>query len=161
MDEKTLAGGGVQMTHFTKEQWERFGQGGLALPIERKMEDHLTVCNQCLFTFEEVSLQHDPPPEFNVEDLVMAAISADQTETVRPMTKPSSHLRKKTIDHFLITAAAAIMLASTGVFSSLVDERPSVPSKELIDTPSITSSLMEQTERLFNQMDPSPKEELE
>lgn len=149
------------MTHYTKQQWEEFVQGKLDSLTERKMENHITTCLHCINSYEEVTERFGPSFDFTVEEQVMTAILSDPLYDHSPVKKSAGSAQRKTITHFFISAAAALMLASTGVFSSFMDETSLQEEEEFKEAPSITSSLLEQTERLFIQMDPTPKEELE
>ncbi|TDL31445.1 hypothetical protein E2R51_13855 [Jeotgalibacillus sp. S-D1] len=149
------------MTHYTKQQWKDYVQGELDSLTERKMEDHITTCMHCLSSYEETTERFSPSMDFSVEKQVMTAILSEQLSGHKPVKKSAGSAQRKTVTHFFISAAAALMLASTGVFSSFMDETSLQEEEEFKEAPSITSSLLEQTERLFIQMDPSPKEESE
>ncbi|KIL49163.1 hypothetical protein [Jeotgalibacillus campisalis] len=149
------------MTHFKQQQWEQFIHGQVDSVTERKMEIHLQNCEACLSAYEEEALLLSPSAEFTVEHEVMKIILSNSSETNPVVKKTSSRFWHKTATHFVISAAAAIMLASTGVFTAFIDHTPNGQGKVLNESPSLTSSLLEQTDRFFSQMDPSPKEELE
>ncbi|PPA70680.1 anti-sigma factor family protein [Jeotgalibacillus proteolyticus] len=148
------------MTHFTREQWLQFVQGKIDSSHERKMEDHLLSCDQCLATYEETTEPLSPSFDFSVEKPVMAALFGETPAVDHQVKKSPNRIRQRTITHFIISAAAAIMLAGTGVFTTLMEENSIVQGENLKEAPSLTSSLMEQTERFFSQMDPS-KEDVE
>ncbi|MDG5471839.1 zf-HC2 domain-containing protein [Jeotgalibacillus sp. ET6] len=147
------------MTHFKKEQWEQFIHGEIDSVTERRMESHLQSCENCLSAYEVEALSFSPPGDFSVEDEVMKRILSNETHpTVR---KSPIRFWHKTVTHFAISAAAAIMLAGSGVFTAFIDETPDRQGEALNESHSFTASLLEQTDRFFSQMDPSPKEELE
>ncbi|MGD7045038.1 hypothetical protein [Jeotgalibacillus proteolyticus] len=147
------------MTHFKKDQWEQFIQGEIDSVTERRMESHLQHCEYCLSAYEDEAISFSPPREFSVEDEVMKLILSNETH---PTVKKSPiRFWHKTVTHFVISAAAAIMLAGSGVFTAFIDETPDRQGEGLNESHSFTTSLLEQTDRFFSQMDPSPKEELE
>ncbi|KIL52015.1 hypothetical protein [Jeotgalibacillus soli] len=149
------------MIHYSYQHWDLYVKGHVTPSFSEEMEDHLLICDQCLMVYEAAAEQFTPLRVIDVEEQVMTAIAVNMQKAPVIRSTTNAHVKRKTVAHFFISAAAAVMLASTGVFTSIIDKSASVHDDSLKEAPSITTSLMEQTERLLSQMDPAEREESE
>jgi hypothetical protein len=133
LDEKELEGGRFFMKHYTYDEWLQYVNDEINENSRQELEDHLYSCDQCLNQYlmameaNESSLPIlSDMSEFT--DSVMAEVS--KQKIVVPDTKNDTKNDAKTkmtpkpfyqqaAFHYLLAAAATILLTFTGAFQSL------------------------------------------
>jgi hypothetical protein len=133
LDEKELEGGRFFMKHYTYDEWLQYVNDEINENSRQELEDHLYSCDQCLNHYLMVMEANESSlpilsdmSEFT--DLVMAEVS--KQKIVVPDTKNDIKIDAKTkmkkkpfyqqaAFHYLLAAAATILLTFTGAFQSL------------------------------------------
>ncbi|WP_066249838.1 anti-sigma factor family protein [Neobacillus drentensis] len=155
------------MKHYTYDEWLQYVKDEISEKDKQELEDHLYTCDQCLTHYllaieaNETSLPIlSDISEFT--DSVMAEIS--KQKIVVPDTKTKTEIKKKpfyqqAVFHYLLAAAATILLTFTGAFQSLATYANSLesPQQQVQEKkPSVTEGVINKT---FAWMDSLEKKE--
>ena len=153
------------MKHYSYDDWLQYVKNEIDEQDREKYESHLYSCDQCLDNYlQAVSANESSLPvlsnESNFADLVMAEVSK-QKEVVskKPDKTNKKPFYKKVAFHYLIAAAATILLTLTGAFQSLATYANSLesPQKVQVKKPSVTEGVIDKT---FAWMDSLEKKEV-
>jgi hypothetical protein len=179
LDEKELEGGRFFMKHYTYDEWLQYVKNDINEKTKEELEEHLYSCDQCLnqYLLAMEANESSLPILSNMSsftDLVMAEVSKQKTvvpDTVRnlnnmpivpsvPDTKTKSKKRpfyQQAVFHYLLAAAATILLTFSGVFQSLAAYANSIESPQIQEKrPSVTEGVINKT---FAWMDSLEKKE--
>jgi hypothetical protein len=180
LDEKELEGGRFFMKHYTYDEWLQYVRNDINEKTKEELEDHLYSCDQCLnhyllameanesslpilsnessFTdavMEQVSKQMTMVPDtVNNQYTVSIVPSVPDTKMKVKQKRP---LYQQAAFHYLLAAAATLLLTFSGVFQSLAAyassfENPQIQEKK----PSVTEGVINKT---FAWMDSLEKKE--
>lgn len=144
------------MKHYDSIEWTLYKKNLLEDKIYNEMEEHLFQCDECMDTFlslideEEVENAEYFVPEDFAENLMK------NIEKITPINqsrkKPTRKKRMFPKDFFLYytaTAAVAIVLTATGVFTTMVDSAPDLTRDISIEETKINkSSIYKLSQRL-------------
>ncbi len=122
------------MKHYDYVEWVLYKNNLIYDELHKKMEEHLTVCDECMEIFlslideKDIKNAWDFVPE-DFTDKVM-----DSIKNITPVKKPVKKTTKKKIsnDFFLYYAAVAsvaIILTAGGFFGKMVDTVPQISAK--------------------------------
>ncbi len=154
------------MKHFSYDEWLRYVKDEFSGKTREELESHLYTCDECLEHYLQALSVHESSlpvltngSEFT--DLVMAGVSK-QSEMSKAATKqPEKSIKpfyQQAAFHYLIAAAATLLLTFSGVFQSLatyssaVDDSAHSKDKK----PSVTEGVIDKT---FAWMDSLEKKE--
>jgi type IV secretory pathway VirJ component len=181
LDEKELEGGRFFMKHYTFDEWLEYVNDEISENTKQELEDHLYDCDQCLNQYlMAMELNESSLPILSdmssFTDAVMAEVSKQPTvvpDTISnldimptvpsvPDTKVDTKMKRKpyyqqAVFHYLLAAAATLLLTFSGVFQSLATyansiEKPAIQEKR----PSVTEGVINKT---FAWMDSLEKKE--
>jgi hypothetical protein len=177
LDEKELEGGRFFMKHYTYDEWLQYVNNEISEKTKEELEDHLYSCDQCLNQYllaMEANESSLPilSNESNFTDSVMEQVSKQMTmvpDTVRNLNTmsivpsvPDTKMKKRpfhqqAVFHYLLAAAATLLLTFSGFFQSLAAyansfENPQIQEKK----PSVTEGVINKT---FAWMDSLEKKE--
>ncbi|MFL6563088.1 MAG: hypothetical protein ACJ8MO_44205, partial [Bacillus sp. (in: firmicutes)] len=127
------------MKHYTYDEWLQYVKDGINEKTKEELEDHLYTCDQCLndYLMAMEANESSLPILSDVSsftELVMAEVSKQKTavpDTDRNLitmliapSVPDTKVKKKrlyqhAVFHYLLAAAATILLTFSGVFQSL------------------------------------------
>ncbi|MBS4175610.1 hypothetical protein [Bacillus sp. FJAT-49736] len=146
------------MNHISYEKWLQYTRGELDSATQKKYEDHLYDCDQCLTVYlEAVDAEEKLLPVMNNEDTFTDLIM-QQVESQKKATKPQKQsFYQKAVFHYLVAAAMTIILMTSGVFSHLtnaINEFEANKKKE----PSVVMGLMNKSVSLIDKVEKNPKE---
>lgn len=167
------------MKHYTYDEWLQYVKNEINEKTKEELEEHLYSCDQCLnqYLLAMEANESSLPILSNMSsftDLVMAEVSKQKTvvpDTVRnlntmlmvpsvPDTKAKSKKRpfyQQAAFHYLLAAAATILLTFSGVFQSLAAYANSIESPQIHEKkPSVTEGVINKT---FAWMDSLEKKE--
>ncbi|WHY86781.1 hypothetical protein QNH39_02580 [Neobacillus novalis] len=157
------------MKHYCYEEWLQYVKDEMNDQDREKLETHLYTCDQCLEQYLQAMAANETSlpilsNESSFTDLVMAEVSK-QKEVV-PNTKPGERKptnRKKPFYqqaafHYLLAAAATLLLTFSGAFKSLASYAKSIESPTQVQEkkPSVTEGVINKT---FAWMDSLEKKE--
>lgn len=119
------------MKHYDYTEWLLYKKNLLDGKIYSEMQDHLFQCDHCMEVFisliddEEIeSAKPSIPKEFN-ENLMK---KIEKITPIKQITKKQKRKQRKFPKDFFLyytaTAAVAIVLTASGVFTSMVDNLP-------------------------------------
>lgn len=161
------------MSHYTREQWQRYIKNELGEDARRKCEDHLYHCDQCLELYlEALALCEADLPDMKgavrFTDMVMEKIGqsagdnpwetgagenarvTDPAKTAREKTEKTPFYNR-TAFHFCIAAAATWLFLVTGVFEKVAEIAATVKAPEIEEeAPSLTEELLDKTFTLID-----------
>lgn len=149
------------MKHYRYDEWMQYVKNELDEQKREKLENHLYTCDQCLDDYLQAMSEHESSlpilsNESSFTDLVMAEVSKQKrVVTKKPAAKKAIY--QKAIFHYLLAAAATILLMATGAFQSLaayanVLQKPPIQERK----PTVTDSVINKT---FAWMDSLDKKE--
>lgn len=120
MDEKTLEGGRLFMSHKSYNTWRLFVKDELSVTDRQLCEEHLYTCDECLQLYlkamEDIEASIPPLLDHSFTNHVMEQI---ETKTVSRENDQSLFRRK--LLHYLIATAMTVMLMGSGIFTQLVE----------------------------------------
>jgi hypothetical protein len=168
LDEKELEGGRFFMKHYSYDEWLSYVKDEVIGTIREEIESHLYTCDQCLEHYLQAVSEHESSlpvlsNENSFTDLVMAEVSKQKEFTESPTAVKQPVKTKKSFYqqasfHYLIAAAATLLLTFSGVFQSLATYASAVEapqhSKEKKHT--VTEGVIDKT---FAWMDSLEKKE--
>jgi len=168
------------MKHYSFEEWLQYVNDEVNENTKEELENHLYSCDQCLDQYliaVEASESSLPilSDSSDFTDLVMAEVSKQKTvvpDTVRnlntmsmvplvPDTKMTNMKKKpfyqQAVFHYLLAAAATLLLTFSGVFQSLAAYANSIDKPQIQEKkPSVTEGVINKT---FAWMDSLEKKE--
>jgi hypothetical protein len=177
LDEKELEGGRFFMKHYTYDEWLQYVKDEINEKTKEELEDHLYTCDQCLnnYLMAMEANESSLPILSDVSsftELVMAEVSKQKTAVpdtdknlntmlIAPSV-PDTEIKKKrlyqqAVFHYLLAAAATILLTFSGVFQSLAAYANSIERAQVQEKrPSMTEGVINKT---FAWMDSLEKKE--
>lgn len=162
------------MKHYSYDEWQQYVRNEISDSIREELESHLYTCDQCLEEYlQAIAANESSLPtlssESNFTDLVMERVP-DTVSTLHTMsTVPSvpdtigtlstmpvvasvpDTARKKpfyqqALFHYLLAAAATILLMFSGVFQSLATYANSLEGPKVQEMkPSVTEGVINKT----------------
>jgi hypothetical protein len=155
------------MKHFRYDEWLSYVKDEVSVKNREELEIHLYTCDQCLEHYLQAVSEHESSlpvlsNETSFTDLVMAEVSKQKEFTEIPTAlkqpvKTKKPFYQQAAFHYLIAAAATLLLTFSGVFQSLATyasaiEAPHSKEKKL----SVTEGVIDKT---FAWMDSLEKKE--
>jgi anti-sigma factor RsiW len=129
LDEKELEGGRFFMKHYSYDEWLRYVKDEFSNKNREELEGHLYTCDQCLEQYLQAIAEHESSlpvlsNETSFTDLVMAEVSKqkefiEKPAAVKQPVKTKKSFYQEASFHYLIAAAATLLLTFSGVFQSL------------------------------------------
>jgi anti-sigma factor RsiW len=117
------------MKHYSYDEWLSYVKDEGSAKIREELESHLYTCDQCLEHYIQAVSEHESSlpvlsNENSFTDLVMAEVSKQKEFIEKPAVLKQPVKMKKTFYqeasfHYLIAAAATLLLTFSGVFQSL------------------------------------------
>jgi len=153
------------MKHYPYEQWLCYVKDELDEQTRAEVESHLYTCDLCLEQYLQALEDHESSlptlsNETNFTELVMAEVAKDsRTDGKQAEIKPAASAKKpfyqQAAFHYLLAAAATLLLTFSGVFQSLATFASAVETpQERNET--VTDNLIDKT---FAWMDSLEKKE--
>lgn len=158
MDEETLEGGRVFMSHIDRATWTAYVRQTLSEPEQVSCEDHLYACDSCLQLYLEVVDIHENELPIIQNEEMFTTMVMSQVSKKQP---PSTRFDQKLFVHYVLAAAATILLMLSGVFQSITSYVDTVQSPVTTGArePSLTDHLMERTFSWVDSVEMKLKEE--
>ena len=155
------------MKHYTYDEWLQYVRNEITGKTREEFENHLYTCDQCLEVYlQAVTANESSLPilsnETSFTDAVMAEVSKKQgmvsdTKFAEKKSNKKKPFYKQAAFHYLLAAAATILLTFTGAFQSLATYANSLETKQVQEKrPSMTEGMMNKT---FAWMDSLEKKE--
>ncbi|MDR6120506.1 anti-sigma factor RsiW [Bacillus sp. SLBN-46] len=155
------------MKHYTYDEWLQYVRNEITDKNREELENHLYTCDQCLEVYlQAVTANESSLPilsnETSFTDAVMAEVSKKQgvvpdTKLEEQKSNKKTPFYKQAAFHYLLAAAATILLTFTGAFQSLATYANSLETKQVQEKrPSMTEGVMNKT---FAWMDSLEKKE--
>lgn len=155
------------MKHYTYDEWLQYVRNEITGKTREEFENHLYTCDQCLEVYlQAVTANESSLPilsnETSFTDAVMAEVSKKQgmvtdTKLDKQKSNKKKPFYKQAAFHYLLAAAATILLTFTGAFQSLATYANSLETKQVQEKrPSMTEGMMNKT---FAWMDSLEKKE--
>lgn len=151
------------MKHYRYDEWLQYVKGELNDKTREELESHLYGCDQCLESYLEALAEHESSlpvlsNESSFTDLVMAGVTQQRESGEKPEgAKPKKPFYQQAVFHYLLAAAATLLLMFSGVFQSLATYASSVEAPSIkVEKPSMTEGVINKT---FAWMDSLDKKE--
>jgi anti-sigma factor RsiW len=168
LDEKELEGGRFFMKHYSYDEWLSYVKDDISDKTREEQESHLYTCDHCLEHYLQAISEHESSlpilsNETSFTDLVMAEISiqkevVDKPADLKQLVKSKKPFYQQAVFHYLIAAAATLLLTFSGVFQSLATYAGAVeaPQNMKVKKLSVTEGVIDKT---FAWMDSLEKKE--
>jgi hypothetical protein len=150
------------MKHYSYKEWQQYVMNEMSDSYREKLEDHLYSCDQCLELYSQAVTANETslptlPDEAHFTDHVMKMVPVTNSNVSKVET--ASKVPDTRLFHYLLAAAATLLLMFTGVFQSLASytsafEKPMIQEKKT--KPSVTEGVINKT---FAWMDSLEKKE--
>ncbi|MEH7013938.1 hypothetical protein V7087_24530 [Neobacillus niacini] len=156
------------MKHYSYDEWLSYVKDEVSDKTREELESHLYTCDQCLENYlQAISVHESSLPvlsnESSFTDLVMAEVSKQKEVNENPVLKKQPVKAKKPFYqqaafHYLIAAAATLLLTFSGVFHSLATYASAVEAPKHMKEKkhSVTEGVIDKT---FAWMDSLEKKE--
>ncbi|MFF2447065.1 anti-sigma factor family protein [Neobacillus sp. NPDC058068] len=169
------------MKHYSYEEWLQYVKDEMSDQNREQLETHLYTCDQCLELYLQAMAENETSlpilsNQSSFTDLVMAEVSNMVPDTVRnlntvsmvPLVPDTQHVEQKASKkkswyqqagfHYLLAAAATLLLTFSGAFQSLATYAKSIetPIQVQEKKPSVTEGVINKT---FAWMDSLEKKE--
>lgn len=156
------------MKHYSYDEWLSYVKDEVSDKTREELESHLYTCDQCLENYlQAISVHESSLPvlsnESSFTDLVMEEVSKQKVVNENPVPKKQPVKAKKpfyqqAVFHYLIAAAATLLLTFSGVFQSLATYASAVEApKDMKEKKlSVTEGVIDKT---FAWMDSLEKKE--
>ncbi|SDN21116.1 anti-sigma factor [Bacillus sp. OK048] len=151
------------MKHFSYDEWLNYVKDEVNDKAREELESHLYVCDQCLEHYlQALSVHESSLPllsnDSSFTDLVMAEVSKQKEVVKKPSIKSKKPFYQQVAFHYLIAAAATLLLTFSGVFQSLATYASAVeaPQHSKEKRASVTEEVIDKT---FAWMDSLEKKE--
>lgn len=152
------------MKHFTYDEWLKYVKDEINEKSREEFESHLYACDQCLEHYLQAVAEHESSlpvlsNESSFTDLVMAEVSKQSKSEEKPrMTITKKPFYQQAVFHYMLAAAATLLLMFSGVFQSLATYAGSVETLSMNKPkPSVTEGVIDKT---FAWMDSLEKKEV-
>lgn len=139
------------MKHYGYDEWLQYVKDELNEQEREKYESHLYTCDQCLDTYLQAVSANESSlrvlsNESSFTDLVMAEVSAQKQAAETPKINKKPFYQQAAF-HYLLAAAATILLMLTGAFQSLASYTNALESPQKIHEkkPSVTEGVINKT----------------
>ncbi|MEH7334094.1 hypothetical protein V7161_15725 [Neobacillus drentensis] len=139
------------MKHYSYDEWLQYVKEEISEQERENYERHLYTCDQCLDAYlQAVTANESSLPilsnEGNFTDLVMVEVSKQKQESAAPNPNKKP-IYQQAIFHYLLAAAATILLMLTGAFQSLATYANSIESPQKVQEkkPSVTEGVIDKT----------------
>ncbi|TCO71047.1 hypothetical protein [Marinisporobacter balticus] len=116
------------MNHYDQIQWILYKKGVLSIEASEKMEDHLSMCDQCLEIFlslideEEIKSAHQMiSPDFTAS--IIHEANTIKNDFMKRKYKPE---HKNLFIYYTAAAMVTLVLMGSGFFYTLVNTVPSI-----------------------------------
>jgi hypothetical protein len=152
------------MKHYTYDEWLQYVNNEISEKTKEELEDHLYSCDQCLNHYllameaNETSLPI-LSNESSFTDSVMEQVSKQMTMVpdTKMKVKKKRPFYQQAVFHYLLAAAATLLLTFSGVFQSLGAYASSIDNPKIqVKKPSVTEGVINKT---FAWMDSLEKKE--
>jgi anti-sigma factor RsiW len=156
------------MKHYSYDEWLRYVKDEVSSKTREELESHLYTCDQCLEHYLQAVSEHEFSLPFlsnedSFTDLVMAEVSKQKEFIKKPpalkqTVKTKKQFYQQAAFHYLIAAAATLLLTFSGVFQSLATYASAVESPQYSKgkKPTVTEGVIDKT---FAWMDSLEKKE--
>lgn len=156
------------MKHYSYDEWLSYVADEVSTKPREELESHLYTCDQCLEHYLQAVSEHESSlpvltNENNFTDLVMVEVSKqkesiEKTAGVTQPVKTKKPFYQQASFHYLIAAAATLLLTFSGVFQSLATYASAVeaPQHSKEKKPTVTEGVIDKT---FAWMDSLEKKE--
>lgn len=148
------------MTHIAYEEWQMYVKNELTQGHRELVEDHLYSCDQCLELYLQVIAEFETelPDLQNVNGFTERVMMSVETK------KESEHKSKvipfyqTAIFHYILAAAATILLMMSGVFQTITNYSDSVQDPTMEKRTSVTEGMVTKTFSWIDSFDLKHKE---
>ncbi|WP_462412788.1 anti-sigma factor [Neobacillus sp. Marseille-QA0830] len=162
------------MRHYSTDEWTQFVKNEITESARIELEDHLYSCDQCLELYLQAIAIHESSlplltDETGFADEIMAslpkmaapvAMQNDEIEMVpekQEAVKKPKRFYQRAAFHYLLAAAATLLLTFSGAFQTLAKYADSFETQHVQEKkPSVTEGVMNKT---FAWMDSLEKKE--
>jgi anti-sigma factor RsiW len=156
------------MRHYSYDEWLSYVKDDISEKNREELESHLYTCDQCLEHYLQAISEHESSlpvlsNETSFTDLVMAEISKQKEVVEKPVdyketSKTKMPFYQQAAFHYLIAAAATLLLTFSGVFQSLATYTSAVEAPQHFKEKklSVTEGVIDKT---FAWMDSLEKKE--
>jgi len=159
------------MGHYTFDEWMQYVKDELNESARVELEDHLYSCDYCLELYLQAIADYESSlplltDEQGFTDHIMAALP--KTEPALPSqiikleigpkkARKTKRFYKQAVFHYLLAAAATLLLTFTGAFQSIAKYANSFETQKIQEKmPSVTEGVLNKT---FAWMDSFEKKE--
>jgi hypothetical protein len=152
------------MKHYNYEEWLSYVKNEVNDSTREDLDNHLYTCDQCLEQYLQAISEHESSlpllsNESSFTDMVMAGVSKQkEPAAMKPPVKHKKPFYQQAAFHYLIAAAATLLLTFSGVFQSLATYASAIEAPQHIKEkrPSVTEGVIDKT---FAWMDSLEKKE--
>ncbi|MFP7299627.1 anti-sigma factor family protein [Neobacillus niacini] len=156
------------MKHYTYDEWLSYVKNEVSFKTREELESHLYTCDQCLEHYLQAVTEHESSlpvlsNENSFTDLVMAGVSKqkefiEKPSVIKQPVKVKKAFYQQAAFHYIIAAAATLLLTFSGVFQSLATYASAVEATQHLKEkkPSVTEGVIDKT---FAWMDSLEKKE--
>nr|WP_263323735.1 hypothetical protein [Neobacillus sp. Marseille-Q6967] len=142
------------MKHYPYDEWLLYVQGDINEKLREEYESHLYACDECLEHYLQAVGAHESSlpiltNEVDFTDLVMAGVKEQRMaeEKLQPqLAKSKKPFYQHAAFHYLLAAAATLLLTFSGVFQFLASYASSVEGPGMKERrPSVTEGVIDKT----------------
>ncbi|MFJ5717363.1 hypothetical protein [Neobacillus sp. NPDC093127] len=157
------------MKHYCYEEWVQYVKNEMNDQKREQLENHLYTCDQCLEQYIQAMAANETSlpilsNESSFTDMVMSEVSKQKEavpDTIPGVRKPTNRKKpfyQQAAFHYLLAAAATLLLTFSGAFQSLASYAKSIESPTQVQEkkPSVTEGVINKT---FAWMDSLEKKE--
>lgn len=156
------------MKHYSYDEWLSYVKDEVSGKTREELESHLYTCDRCLDHYLQAISEHESSlpvlsNENSFTDLIMAEVSKQKEFIEKPAgvkqpVKTKKPFYQQAAFHYLIAAAATLLLTFSGVFQSLATYASAVEAPQDIKEkkPTVTDGVIDKT---FAWMDSLEKKE--
>jgi anti-sigma factor RsiW len=156
------------MKHYSYGEWLGYVKDEVSVKTREELESHLYTCEECLEHYLQAVSEHETSlPVLSNEDSFTDLIMAEVSKQKEIIEKPTAHKQpvktkkpfyQQASFHYLIAAAATLLLSFSGVFQSLATYASAVeaPQHSKEKKPTVTEGVIDKT---FAWMDSLEKKE--
>ncbi|MEH7272378.1 anti-sigma factor family protein [Neobacillus vireti] len=145
------------MKHYHYDEWLSYVKDEVSGQTREELESHLYTCDECLEHYLQAVSEHESSlpvllNETSFTDQVMAEVSKQNEYIEKPSVMKQPVKTKKPFYqqasfHYLIAAAATLLLTFSGVFQSLATYASAVEAPQHIKEkkPTVTEGVIDKT----------------
>lgn len=133
------------MKHFDRQEWLAFHQAEVG-EEERRMEEHLVVCEDCmqifLDTIDATEIERARfiiPPDFTTRTIELVQAPRARLKCVKEPSAQSyqrkNRWRRRLFSYYVAASAVTLMLMSGGVFQSAIHQVPNISMNYSLEIP--------------------------